>query len=428
MNKYVAWFWKILLITVMVLFTAWPAPARDQLVSNVFDNTYIVDALRDISAQTGVPIIADATVNGQITLAFEKVSLEDALERVLAPGGYVYRKLNGFYLVGAPDSKNPSFPLLSETAVVKLHYAKAENIIHSLADSFAAYVKADKDNNALVITAPAKILQRIKSDLVLIDRPARQVMLEALVVEVSKNGRKDLGLDWWQWDKKWTPQTGDPTSDMAQIRDFGLNIARIPDDGLNAFLISLKISVENGNARIEANPRVAAIDGQSAEIFVGKERYYYLTSETDKAGNSISSTLESIKSGITLKMLPQIADNGDITVKIEPEVSDVTTDGDRGSASGNGLPVISSRKVSTMARVKDGESIVLGGLIQRNKLKVRTKIPFLGDIPIIGFFFSRTKTIQEENEVLVIITPKIIDNGAVLDEETKTRMEIGAKP
>lgn len=427
MKKNTAWVWRFFLIIFVLLATAWPAPAQDQLVSNVFDNTYIVDALRDISAQTGVPIIADATVNGQITLAFENVTLEEALERVLAPGGYVYRKLNGFYLVGAPDSKNPSFPLLSQTEVVKLRYAKAENVFHSLPDSFAAYVKVDKDNNALVIAAPLKILSRIKSDLVLIDRPARQVMLEALVVEVSKNGRKDLGLDWWQWDKKWNPQTGDPTSDTVQIQNFGLNIARIPDNGLNAFLVSLRVSVEKGNARIEANPRVATIDGQSAEIFVGKERYYYLTSETDTSGNSISSTLESIKSGITLKMLPQIADNGDITVKIEPEVSDVTTDGDSGK-SGNGLPIISSRKVSTMARVKDGESIVLGGLIQRNKQKVRTKIPFLGDIPILGFFFSRTQTLQEESEVLVIITPKILDDGVVLDAETKARLGLQENP
>lgn len=83
------------------------------------------------------------------------------------------QKLHSFYPAGVPSGMNPSFPLLSRTEVVKLRYTKAKNVIHTLADSFLTYIKVDKDNNALVITAPNNIFTRIKSDLLLIDRPAR---------------------------------------------------------------------------------------------------------------------------------------------------------------------------------------------------------------------------------------------------------------
>lgn len=415
-------FFGIILFVLFILGSV--TYAAEPSVSNVFDNAYILDVLRDVSAQTGVVVIADSTVNGQITLSLDNVPLEEALQRILTPGGYVFRKLNGYYLVGAPDVKNPSFILLSETEIIKLHYAKAENIVKTLADSLGLYVKVDKDNNSLVVTAPQQIINRVKSDLALIDQPPRQVMLEALVVEVSKNGQRDLGLDWWEWTKKTASASGDQNTDTLQVKDFAFNISHITEDGLSSFLASLKVSVAKGDARIEANPRVATIDGQSAEIFVGKERYYYLTSQTDSSGSTTSSTLEAIKSGITLKILPQVAENGDITVKIEPEVSDVTTENDSSGNSSNGLPVISSRRVSTTARVKDGESIVLGGLIQRTKQKLRTKVPFLGDIPILSFFFSRTKTVEEENEVLIIITPKILGEQAGPDDATKARMGI----
>jgi type II secretory pathway component GspD/PulD (secretin) len=226
-------------------------------------------------------------------------------------------------------------------------------------------------------------------------------MIEAMVIDVSKDGRKNLGLDWgWTYNGKTTP--GAVESGTLVMQALGADIGYIPAGGLNEFILKVRATCEKGEARVEANPRLATLDGQTAEIFIGRDSYYNLTTSTD---TSTTTRLESIKTGITLKLLPQVADNGDITVRIEPEVSDVVADGN-----GNGnLPVISRRKVSTTVRVKTGESIVLGGLLQRASHKIKTKVPILGDLPILSALFSSTKTVQEEGEVLIIITPYLMD-------------------
>lgn len=376
------------------------------LVNNVFDNTYLVDALRDISSQTGVAIVADSTVGGQITLTLENVPLEEALTRVLTPGGFVFRNMGGYYLVGAPDPKNPAFAILSRTEAYRPRYVKVEAAARLLAEPLAQYVKVDRESNALVITAPDAVLARIRKDLEVIDRPIPQVMIEAMVVDVTKEGRKNLGLD-WGYEYAGQEDSSVPETGSAVLESLGLDLGYMPAGGLTSFVAKLRATCEKGDARVEANPRVATLDGQTAEIFVGRDRYYNLTSGT---GSDVVARLESIKTGITLKLLPQVADNGDITVRIEPEVSDVV-----GDSNGNGnLPVISRRKVSTTVRVKTGDSIVLGGLIQRVEHKVQSKVPLLGDLPLLGLLFRSTKTVEEEGEVLIIITPYLMEAGTGL--------------
>ena len=394
-----------LILLALVALASYAADTQQPMVSNVFDNTFLIDALRDISTQTGVGIVADSTVTGQVTITLDNVPFEEALTRLLAPGGYVYKKIDGYYLVGAPDPKNPSFLLLSSTAVVKLKHVKALTAANALAELLRQYVKVDEGNNIIVITAPDVILNRIKADLVLIDRQVPQVMLEALVVDVTKNGRKDLGLD-WRWEHNSTASPLISESGSIQLLDLGLDLAYVASGGIDKFLTALRATVENGDARVEANPRIMTLDGQVAEIFVGRERYYEI-STADGDENS-STRLESIKTGITLRFLPQVGENGVITIKIEPEVSDVVSEG---TSNGGTLPVVSRRRVSTTVRVKDGESIILGGLIQRVTHEVKTKVPGLGDIPLLGHLFSRTQTVEEEGEVLIIITPRILVDG-----------------
>lgn len=399
----------ILVLSAFLAFSLMLGPVAQAetapLVNNVFDNTYLIDALRDISSQTGVAIIADSTVGGQVTLTLEDIPLEEALTRVLAPGGFVFRDMGGYYLVGAPDTKNPAFAILSRTEAYRPRYTKAEAAARLLAEPLAQYVKVDQESNALVITAPEAVLARIRKDLEVIDRPVSQVMIEAMVVDVTKEGRKNLGLDWgWEYAGQEDPSV--PQVGSAIMESLGLDIGYIPAGGLSNFVLKLRATCEKGDARVEANPRVATLDGQVAEIFVGRDRYYNLTSGTD---SDYTARLESIKTGITLKLQPKVAENGEITVRIEPEVSDVV-----GDSNGNGsLPVISRRKVSTTVRVKTGESIVLGGLLQRVDHKVKTKVPLLGDLPILGLLFSATKTVQEEGEVLIIITPYLMDSPGV---------------
>jgi len=156
--------------------------------------------------------------------------------------------------------------------------------------------------------------------------------------------------------------------------------------------------VEEGKATIRANPRVAALEGKEATIFVGQEKYYVIVTGPETYPYR---TLESIAAGVTLSLIPYVAENGDITVHIAPEVSDVTGEGLEG------LPVITKRRAETTVRVKDGETIVIGGLVQEQETKILRRVPLLGYIPLVGILFRYYRPTKSQTEVVIFITPHL---------------------
>lgn len=372
--------------------------AQEILVTNVFDGADILSVLRDISAQTGVNIMADATVQGWVTAELRDVPLDKALEMIVGPLGYTFVKVGDYYVVGSADSKNPSFPLLTTTEVVKLNYVKAENAAKLLSDFFAPYVKVGATDNVLVVTAPASLVQRIKSDIERIDRPAPQVMLEAVVMEISSDSGKSFGADWRYEGSAGQP---DPTVPSSGFVDFVSGIWGAKYNvagGLDHIIASMKVLLDSGKAQIHATPRIATVDGEPAEIFLGKDRYFAVTT----GSNSDTSTrLESIRTGISLKFTPRVSETGEILVKIEPEVSDAVETSD-------GLPLVNRRQASTSIRVKDGETIVIGGLKLKSEYEVKSKVPLLGDMPVLGLLFSSTRKASTETEVVIFIRPRIM--------------------
>ncbi|MCK4427485.1 MAG: hypothetical protein KAW16_03265, partial [candidate division Zixibacteria bacterium] len=165
------------------------------LITNVFYETEVREALAAISAQTGINIIPDQTVYGFISMELIDVPFEEALRRILSPLGFTFRRMVGYYLVGAAYPDNPSFPLLSTTELVVPNYIKAANVSKLLSSFYAPFIRVDSENNTLAITASPEMIQRIKQELAEIDVPPRQVMIEALITEFSKEARKSLGLD-----------------------------------------------------------------------------------------------------------------------------------------------------------------------------------------------------------------------------------------
>jgi type II secretory pathway component GspD/PulD (secretin) len=262
----------------------------------------------------------------------------------------------------------------------------------------------------LTVTASPEIIQRIKQELAVIDVPPRQIMVEALITELSNEASKSLGIDaTWLAEKK--GETFTVILPVGNITDstFGLGYSK-PDASAEGwvgnFKANLRALVQNGEAKIRANPRVATVEGQKAQIVIGKEQYYVIvTGEAYAYGQ-----LERIPFGVSLSIVPYVSDNGEITVEIQPEVSDVVGVG------ATGLPVVSKRAVTTKVRVKDGETIMIGGLVQKTETLNRRKIPLLGDIPILGLLFSRTDKITSEVETVIFITPHILVEGEQVDE------------
>lgn len=387
------------------------------LISNVFFETDLRQALSDISAQAGIPIIPDDTVQGVVTLELKDTPLEKALEMVLVAGGFTYKRLDGYYLIGAADANNPTFKILSTTEYIKPTYLKAGEIPKLLSEQFKSFIHVCEERNTLAITASPEMIARIKEDIAKIDRKPKQIMLQSVVLELSNSARKSLGIDWsWSWNTAY-----DRTVDAESAGAAGLGYDPFSNSGLSgmgiaeglgftytgtgqlttSFLASIKALVEDGEGSIRATPRIATLDGEEAVINIGVEEYFSVTTGPVTYPYT---ELKIIKYGIVLKIIPYISDHGDIIVKIMPsEVSDVVGKGK------DNLPVISRRTVSTTIRVKDGETIIIGGLIHKSKSKQITKVPILGDIPLLGWLFKNKETVLTDSEIMILITPRILD-------------------
>jgi len=371
--------------------------------TRTFQNIDLVTVLNDLSAQTGVKIVSDKTVMGAVSGDFKNASVEDVLHFTLSAGNYSFRLMpEGYYLVGECLPDAPSFTRLSVTDFFQPNYLKAQELQSLLPVSYAPFIQINEDVNIVTITASEDMVARIKEDLAKFDRAPRQVMIEALIIEISRDNSKALGINWGPMTESGL-NVNMLTQEVKYSRVRGANASKTTTIAglLSADVIArINAMVSKGQAKIKANPRVATLEGRQAEISVGTEEY--ATIEAGSPGSRYS-TLQSINAGVILKITPFLDEKKQITVRIAPEVSEVTGQGS------TGLPIVTKRTALTTLRVDDGQTIAIGGLIQEQKSEVTNKWPVLGSIPIIGpALFQHKVSSVESKEVIILITPHIL--------------------
>ena len=374
------------------------------LITNSFFETDLRQVLTDLSMETGIPIIWDTTVEGLVTFEAIDVPFEDVLRSILLPAGFVYSSQQGTYFVGSPRPDGPAFALLSTTEVVSLSNIDATEAVRLLSDFFEPYVKASVTDNTVCITAPQSFVERIRSDLAKIDEPPIQILIDVVVSEISTDALRKIGLDWslLGTDGDETVSIGTDHTDfegaamIGEITSLGLDIGSYTVD----LAASLEALVQSGEARIRANPRIAALNGRTAEIGLTRDQYFVIATTTSEYATH--NTLQSISSGIRLEITAYASPSGEITVHVKPEVGDVVGKG------ANNLPEISRRTASTTVRVSDGETFTIGGLSIQVESTTHRKVPLLGDIPILGSIFRYEETSMRDSQIVIFITPHIL--------------------
>lgn len=371
-------------------------PPGERLITNVFVDTDIREILHTIAAQAEVNILCDDTVRGYVSVDLKDVPLEKALEIVLSPGGYTYVCRQGYYLVGNPHPDNPAFEKLSKTEEIHLKYIEAGSVSRLLSDFFRPYVKVDTKRNVLLVSGPQEIIARVEEDVKKIDQPRRQVMIEVLVTEISREKGKEFGMD-WEWN--WIPSE---ISEASQAQGIGLTNLEIGYTSrvVGEIFASLKALTKEGKAEIKAVPKVSTLDGEEAEIKVERVEYYVILAGPPEAPYR---RFESISVGVSLNILPRIVGEDEIMMSISPQVSDVI------QREETEFPVVSRRSVQTSVRVKDGQTVIIGGLLQDIERHLLSEVPILGKIPILDLFFRRESTSKQETELVVFITPHVVD-------------------
>lgn len=254
---------------------------------------------------------------------------------------------------------------------------------------------------SLVLQGNSEAIEKAKAFLAQIDVQPPQIIIEAKVVDISNSGAGDLGIEWGSEFGKLAniglTETQDPSQ---QALTFG-RIAR------NPFAISgqIRAIVESGKGKVLANPNVLALDSKPASIFIGDEiKYVTRIDETEKG---ITVTTETARVGIQLHSVSRVSSDGYITMNLHPEVSVIVAWKELPKVE-LALPEISRRFVDSTVRVKDGETIVIGGLIKDDEIKTMSGIPILKDLPFLGGLFEYRHTIKNHSEVVLFITPRIV--------------------
>lgn len=253
----------------------------------------------------------------------------------------------------------------------------------------AERIQIDDGTKSLIIKATETEIAAVDEFILEYDQPLPQVLLEVWIHEIADDAAEVLGIDW--------------SGTLPSLRANSDNPDTLFHAELNwqpwEILFALHALEEQGKARILASPKIAAISGQEATFFVGDRIPIVLTDDEGRQ------QMEFLESGITLTVLPRISNDDFITIDVRPEVSlfvhSNTTE----------YPQIRTREAETTVRVKDGQPVLIGGLIQEQEGETINKVPFLGNLPVLGKLFQKSSTTKEKTEMNIILIPRIVDGS-----------------
>jgi type IV pilus secretin PilQ/predicted competence protein len=399
-----------------------------QFVTLKYDKADVREVLRDIAKSGGMNLILDDSVAGRVTIDVRAVSLDEFFSLVMRMNSLAARRV-GTSLLIAKEAQLKTKIDTTQAVTLRLNNAVAEEVIkllEKIVDPKDTKMVADPRTNSLLVTGNGEDIAKVRNAVKAIDVPAPQVVIEVKLVEMSTNAARQLGGEFGFGGSKFgvSNNVGDPNN----ITGTGSPSGGVPASGggtaitfsamgnitsnLNARITAL---VRNNQAKVLANPRIATQDSQEATIKIVNKIPVVQTNFQGGAGGAAIATenVEFKDIGETLKIKPRVDYNGFVTMDIEPVIS---VRGKDVIVNRNTVPEINERSLKTKMRVADGETVVIGGLIRRNTNESTTKMPILGDIPLIGFMFKTNITSFEESEVLIMVTPHIESGEKVTDD------------
>ena len=285
-------------------------------------------------------------------------------------------------------------------------------------------VVAEKTSNTLLLSASPRYFDVVSKMVKELDRPVPQVLIEVMLAEVTLDDSTAMGFE-WQYTKKIgeaTAKTGTSlgiANDLAQRGGYGASLS-----GGDLSLVFRALQTQ-GKLEVLSRPQLLAADNQLATINVGQQYPIIDNSVISTPSDGIPIINNHFKYqdiGIELKVTPRINEDGLIKLDVNPSVTDIAANSVPISATFNAA-IIDTRKVATTVSVQDGHTVVIGGIIDtQNSLSVK-KVPIVGDIPLIGFLFKDTQTIKKRTELLIVLTPRILQNTKLSDYMTDKQIQ-----
>ncbi|WP_255992116.1 type IV pilus secretin PilQ [Chitinolyticbacter albus] len=424
-----------------------PAYKGEKLSLN-FQNVEIRTVLQVIAEFTGLNIITSDTVSGSLTLRLKDVPWDQALDIILQAKGLDQRRAGNVLWVAPRDElaakekqeleakKQISDLEPTRTETFQLKYQKADDFKKILTDDKQKILSArgsaviDPRTNLLIIQDIPSKLDQIRSILEKTDIPVRQVMIEARIVEAEDGFSKNLGVKFhgigWKGDLQvgggikndgTYPANGVDMTGPGPMIAGNIPQVNLPAAGLGGFaagsigmllagndgLLALELSAleQDGRGKIVSSPRLVTADQTEAVIEDGQEIPY-----SESAQNGATS-VSFKKATLSLRVTPQITPDGNVIMDVK-----VNKDS-RGENTISG-PAINTKQVTTKVLVENGGTVIIGGIFIQDVSSTVTQVPLLGDLPVVGNLFKNRTNVDNKRELLIFITPKVIDKDVSL--------------
>jgi len=295
-----------------------------------------------------------------------------------------------------------------------------QNVLNRPQDSYKAEAPIINKNAGIVtVTATAKQMERFKKYLKKLQEKVKlQVLIDVQLLTVTMNKGKSTGIDWSQLYALQNVVVNLPTSTINAVTKTknslgGLATITSTNGGISLTQV-IKFLKTQGDVHSISNPKVLTLNNQPALITAGTEYFYKITSSSTLAGGNTGATtqnesIQSVFAGVLLTITPEISDDNTITLKINPSLSETTTNISSVDNSKRIMPPdLNRRQLSSVVTVKDGKRVILGGLINTKNTTSSNKVPILGDIPLLGYAFKHEETLKTVQELVIVIEPHII--------------------
>lgn len=419
----------------------------------------IVEVLRMLSAQSQKNIIASKDVKGTVTANLYGVTVQEALEAILQSNGYTYREKGNFIFVYTQKeaAELERAARVMKTEVFRVFYTPAANAVNMIkpvlsSDAQVSYTApaaaginsgtSDVGGNShaiedmIVITDYAENLEAVTRVLKEIDRRPQQILIEATILRAGLSEDNALGVDFnllagVSFSNILSNTSGQITganagtisgSNAASVGTGNSFASSVPggmkvgfvSDNVSVFLSALEGVTDTV---VLANPKILALNKQKGEVIVGRKDGYLTTTVTE---SSTIQTVEFLDTGTRLIFRPYIGDDGYVRMEIHPEDSS-------GGLTGSNLPFKITTEVTSNIMVKDGHTVVIGGLFRESSDTARSQVPGLGNIPVAGALFRQQRDRSTREEIIILLTPHIIKDDEAFSKASEDLAKDGER-
>ncbi|MDQ2658878.1 MAG: hypothetical protein M3Y03_00485, partial [Verrucomicrobiota bacterium] len=401
-----------------------------------FQGDEVGQVLRLLARQAKINMVVSDQIppNTTVTMRLEDVTALQAIEIIVKAKSLFMDKLDNVYYIktAAERTAEPT-----ESDSYQFSYSRAKDTAPLLAAQLASKdaPQVDERTNTIFFRETRSNIDAVRKFLVQIDKPTKQVMIEARLVEVTANPRQSYGINWAgvvggadsaqkigysATDGKRSPNNGQLIPSDFTLGNQGSgqllgNLGKLAA-GQFAILTAPQMSLtvralnEDSDAEFLANPRIVTADNQQAKIEIIRSQPVPQLNFNEQTATAVFGGFQDKKYGNTLVVKPSVNKDNFITLSVKPEISNKVGDASFIFAGATvASPIIDTRTLDSNVLIKSGDTLAIGGLLQDETTKARNKVPVLGDIPVLGYLFAEKLNARTKRNLLVFVTPTILD-------------------